>query len=258
MPTSSATTSGPNRAGPSSSLHIVRATSPAKSRLIIRLPDLSSPKATMAVAATVVDSGPSTELSNREMSKVGAATSSGSDMATVPVAWRRSIAALPQKALALVRQPKFWLACVVAIVVQVVLAMVITPAEEDLDRTDRPLTALKPWPKAPEAPPARIVVPAAPANVADESSESMPGATTPMGPTAPLEPATETASPGGQPFSAEGPGDLLSPTRMADNRSRADETIHFDGRTPSESDGATLGGISPLEPAPEQNTREQR
>ena len=255
MSTSSATNPGSNRAGPSATPHVVRATSPAKSRLIVRLPDLSGPKATVRAAA-VADAGLSTDLSSRETPKIGPSASMLPYLANIPVTLN-SIAGLPHKALELVRQPKFWLACVVAVMVQVVLALVITPSDRDLDR-DRPLTAAKPWPKTPATPAARIVVPAAPANAVDENGGPLPGATTPMGPTVPLEPTGEAASPGGEPFSAEAPGDRLAGTRTADNRNRVDEAPQFDGRAPGESDGATLGGIAPLEPTPGQNTNEQR
>jgi hypothetical protein len=171
---------------------------------------------------------------------------------------RRSLSGLPQKSLQVVRQPKFWLACVVAIAVQVVLALVVTPGEGD-DRDDgRPLTAAKPWPKTPAAPAARIIVPAAPTNVTEESAGSLPGGTTPMGPTGPLDPAMEEASPTGEPFSAEAPGDRFGATRMANNRRPSDEAARFDGRTTGESDGATLGGIAPLENATDPNNTEYR
>ncbi|HVX10322.1 MAG TPA: hypothetical protein VHC22_04035 [Pirellulales bacterium] len=263
MQTSSVINTSPGWAAPQPAPPGTRGTSPDESRLIVRLPDLSprpteTSAATTSAATTAAGAATDVAQSTGESRKERLLAVSEQLRARLSATCRRSLTGLPQKSLNVVRQPKFWLACVVAIAVQVVLALVVTPGEGDDRRDDRPLTAAKPWPKTPAAPAARIIVPAAPTNVTEDLGGSLPGGTTPMGPTVPLEPGLEEASPTGEPFSAEAPGDRFGPTRMVENRRQGDEAGHFDGRATAESDGATLGGIAPLEPAIDLNHSEHR
>jgi hypothetical protein len=170
--------------------------------------------------------------------------------------WQRTADILCQKVVPFVRQPKFWLACVTAVAVQVVLAAVMTPTEEDHPEHIR--TAANPRPKPAPLPAERIVVPPAPGP--HDSSEPVDGqkhgTTTPLGVTAPSD--SLDAGTMGQ-ATAETDVDELPPApRMAENRRLAPDDRKFDGVPVGEADGATLGGIEPLEPMSDSNLQEPR
>jgi hypothetical protein len=244
----------PGATGASANPRVVRATSPAKSRLTIRLPDLSSSRLTVAAQAkanvapaATGQVGPEMPPDDQHRGTATYAVSTEQAASTALAKLAVSSGGLPQKILTFVRQPKFWLACIVAVVVQVVLAFVMTPVEQDSDRDARPKHAAKPSEASPE-PAAHIVVPAAPVNVADEPNQPPPTATTPMGLTLPVDTATDATSTGDEELSAE----RFPETRMAENRPLVEAKARFDGRSTGGPDGATLGGISPVEPAPPQ------
>lgn len=255
---------GASRTGPTTTPSLVRATSPAKSRLTVRLPDLSAPRRTTDLASTAAE--PDAKEPFGPTSGVAAAVnppaSSGARGGHSARLRERlpSLEALPRKVLAFVRQPQFWLACVVAIAVQVVLAVVMTPAEGDSVRPER--TAAKPWPKSAPAPAVRIIVPSAPAptDVPEQADVPLHGTTTPMGLTVPWESSSDSAAP-----VVEGPTDAdsvnlrLPRTRTADRRRWADHAAgQLDGGAGGETDGATLDGILPMEPNPKSITTEKR
>ncbi|MGH7139901.1 MAG: hypothetical protein ACREHD_29535, partial [Pirellulales bacterium] len=112
------------------------------------------------------------------------------------------------------------------------------------DAEKRPPTWTRSEPKKAEEPAARIVVPAAPANLHDERSEPLPGTASPMGPTLHESP-NDVGVQGG---AAPDDGGHLPAARMAENRPFGDESAGLDGRPGNDADGATLGGIAPLEP----------
>ena len=257
MPPTHSATPGLRRAEPSAPARQVRATSPTKSRLTIRLPDLSTPRGATNDASATTDltdkihvasaTGVAAEVKPSSVAAIGEAASSLAQR--LP-----DMNALPQKVIAFMRQPKFWLACITAIAVQILLAAVMTPAEDAVE-SNRPRTAAKPWPKPTPAPAARIVVPAAPAPT-DVLDGPLHGATTPMGLTVPLDSSSDSAAPSGDaPARADGTSE--SSPRTADRRRWAEEGGQLDGRAVGEPDGATLGGIMPLEPNPESITNEQ-
>ena len=173
---------------------------------------------------------------------------SGQDKVAAAADFRASrLEGLSRKALEFVRQPNFWLACVVAVAVQIVLAFVMTPADAGPDGEKRPLTSAKgELKKFAEEPAARILVPAAPANLHDERSEPLPASASPMGPTSPQEPPNDASVQGNAPLSDM--GDRWPSARMAENRPLGDGSAGLDGRPDNHADGATLGGIAPLEP----------
>lgn len=258
--THSAAASGPSRAEPpGGSPHRRPITSPAKSRLTVRLPDLTAPRETPTASGGGFDRQSGSSVSHKVPqtpnpqsvidAEIEAAEPSGAD---------RSIETLPRKVMAFVRQPKFWLACIVAIAVQVLLAVVMTPAEGDNDQADRRRTAAKHWPKATPEPAARIMVPAAPlpAEALYQTGGAMEGATTPMGLAAPLDSSSD-AGPSGTTDSEAGNNPSPS-ARMADNHRMGGESAQFDGRAVGDVDGATLRGIIPLEPTPDSITNEHR
>lgn len=253
-----AASSGPSRAAPTNGSNPRQSiTSPAKSRLTIRLPDLNASRDLPNEGAPVDSNG----RSRLNKSVPQTAKSPPAAIVETTSVEPRTVASgrLPQKIIAVVRQPKFWLACVVAIAVQVLLAAVMTPAEGDSDREDSPPTAAEPPTKTVPAPAARIVVPAAPlpSEAMDPSDRSTEGATTPMGLTAPLDPSLDAAAPSGAETTEATAGTSPSPTaRMAENRRAVGENSQFDGRAVGEVNGATLGGIMPLEPAPDSITNE--
>jgi hypothetical protein len=245
----------------------VRATSPAKSRVTVRLPDLSaartpSPKAKIAEPGNALRCPDDAGAVASEGIEPRKATASGQDTLTAGIATgsggipaRREspsltgssrFQGLSRKTLEFVRQPKFWLACVVAVAVQIVLAFVMTPADAGPDGEKRMPTSAKSESKKAEEPAARIVVPAAPANLHDERSDLLPGSASPMGPTSPQEPTNDAGMQSSVPLSET--GGRLPAARMAENRQLGDESADLDHRSGHDADGATLGGIAPLEP----------
>lgn len=237
---------GAGRSTETASPHLVRATSPAKSRLTIRLPDLNSARSPLAASprqaplANPTANLPRSELAEAvETGATGQATAEG----TASTAWLRT---LPQKTLTFIRQPKFWLACVVAVAVQVVLAFAMTPAEDVPDGKKPTPGSAQPWQKAMEEPAARIVVPAAPVSVPDDHPDTSPAVTTPMGPALPFDATSDTIGQGSESETAESE-DQISTARMADKHSPTTAGARVAGRPAMQTDGATLGGIAPLD-----------
>lgn len=260
--TPSASGSGTSRAGPMAGPHFAQSTtSRTRTRTTIRLPDLSAPlERGRAVDRPINDSD------EVEMPSEATATLESSDPEAAPKlpATReplRSLLAHPlaEKCIAYVQQPKFWLACIVAVAVQVVLAAVMTPADGDSQPPTPRQTSAKRWSKPAAAPATRIVVPPAPTPADVEPADGLQnGTTTPLGVTAPLDGLSDVNATGGQASSDAGPLELLTPpARMADSRRLTDAGPHFDGRTAQSHEGATLGAIVPLEPSPEPNRNEQ-
>lgn len=220
------------------------APSTAKTPMTVRLPDLSGARKSAR---------PHEPASGKEIAKSSAAAIAQavdpSGAAARPVLVKEVLFA---KVVGVVRQPKFWLACVVFLAVQVILALVVPPREEEPPPFRVEVTTKSPETDAPPA--ARIVVPAAstPMEVL-EPAPAAEGLTTPMGAALPTEPGDAKA---GDPSTAmEDSGLPAPPTRMADSRGLG-EGGQFDGRA-LEPDGATLGGILPLAPNPEMNSGER-
>jgi hypothetical protein len=174
--------------------------------------------------------------------------------------WPRTTDLLRQRVIPFVRQPRFWLACITAIGVQVVLAAVMTPAEDD--HRDEIRTAAKAWPKPAPVPAERIVVPPAqgPHDLLDPPDHGKHGTTTPLGSTAHLDsPADATGATAAA--DTDGVDDTSAQVRVAENR-RLDDGRQFDRQFEAgpgeQADGATLGGIVPLGPMHESNLQEPR
>lgn len=225
---------------------LVRATSPAKSRLTIRLPDLNNARPALAAQAgqaksfSSASSAPTSEPA--ETLKHGQSGQAAVDTMQSPAWFRR----LPKRTLDFVRQPKFWLACVVAVAVQVVLAFVMTPAEGVSDGKKPTPGPAEAWQKAAEEPAARIVVPAAPVTVPDDHADAAPVLTTPMGPALPIEATSGATGPGSELLSAE-PQEQSPAERLAAEHLPAAAGARVAGRPAVQTDGATLGGIAPLD-----------
>jgi hypothetical protein len=183
----------------------------------------------------------------------GAATS----LVSVARSWQRTTDILRQKVVPFVCQPRFWLACITAIGVQVFLAAVMTPAQDDPGDPIR--TAANPWPKAAPAPAERIVVPPPQGShdLIDPPDGGKHGTTTPLGPTAHLDSSSDSAGASGQPLGeADGVNETSAQMRVAENRRLAGDARQFDGGLVGPADGATLEGIVPLESMPESNLHE--
>ncbi|HET6882196.1 MAG TPA: hypothetical protein VFI31_18675 [Pirellulales bacterium] len=240
----------------SANQRVIRATSPAKSRVTIRLPDLSGSRlisTDQPAAPAPLERESRQQHPEPSFGRQASAYETAQPTEPAGTATPRQSASLGEwgaKIVAFVRQPKFWLACIVAAAVQVVLAFAMTPVEKDADHETR-LQPPPKWQSKPSEPPAHIVVPAAPVTGAEEPQQAPLGATTPMGPSAPVEPTSENESPAGDALSAERPEERFSATRMVEKRGLVDDSRRFDGR-PAAPDGATLGGIAPVEPAPPQ------
>ncbi|HVA45425.1 MAG TPA: hypothetical protein VNH11_03480 [Pirellulales bacterium] len=246
----------------------------AKSPLTVRLPDLNAGRATARIDAATAD-GTGRLVSTAAVP--GTASPSVSSQAASPTSRERLATKLsffaPRKPLfrsakadffakviGFVRQPKFWLACFVFAAVQVVLALVVTPGEEDYGQAERVEAAPQKWAAPESAPAARIVVPAAPnpAEAIEPGGGVSDGTTTPMGLAAPIEPSVDAQGADGDALTEAASALSASPpTRMAENRRRAAGSGQFDGKSVREPDGATLGGIVPLGPNPETNSHEQ-
>ena len=205
----------------------------------VRLPDLTGERKSRRIDSAVA----SETTPKASAAMVVAPTDETAPAARLDLSKEQLIA----KAMGIVRQPKFWLACVVFIGVQIVLALVVPPNDEAEEPLAPPTVTQSSEPDS--VPAARIVVPAAP--TPPEVIEPAPatGVTTPMGAALQGEPA-DAKAPGDAAITmdeADAPGPV---PRMADSRSLGDGT-QFDGRTTATSDGATLGGIMPLAPTPE-------
>lgn len=260
MTSSSTSLPSPGRSAEPTGPTLVRATSPAKSRLTIRLPDLNTVGPPAAASASALRQAPMASPINPSHGSELAETATNSpaeqdkQAAGQSPAWIRE---LPRKTLDLVRQPKFWLACIVAVAVQVVLAFVMTPAEGVSDGKKPPQAPAQAWQKAPEEPAARIVVPAAPVSVPDDHSETAPSVTTPMGPALPFDPTTDITGSGSNALTVDGPDEQVPAARMADKQSHTEGGRSID-RPAQQMDGATLGGIAPLEPGASLEKHETR
>jgi hypothetical protein len=234
------------------------ATNRSKSRLTIRLPDVSAPREPPRAESNSVD--PVSETARPAAPSPLKAAIGAALPATISQIGKPLSHPIVGKVVAFVRQPKFWLACITAIAVQVALAAVMTPAKDDRDQPERPRTAAKRWSKPVSTPAARIVVPPAqtPNDDIEPANNPKTGTTTPLGVPAPLETSSDTDGPNGQALSGTDASGLLTPpTRMADNRRLAGDGRPLDGRSAGPIEGATLGGIVPLEPGPESNSHEQ-
>lgn len=241
----------PGRGAETVSPKLVRASSTGKSRLTIRLPDLNSPRSPATAPASQASpvqttlTNPISTSPDVELAETAQSGPTGQAAARrVAAEWLHS---LPRKTITFVRQPKFWLACVVAVAVQVVLAFVMTPAEGVPDGQKPEQPPAPPWQKAVEEPAARIEVPAAPVNVSDEHSDTAPAVTTPMGPAFP-ESASDAAGQDGEPHTAGVQEQPPPAARVADNHSRTSGIDGVAKRPLAEAAGASLGGIAPFDP----------
>lgn len=240
---------------------LVRSASPGKSRLTIRLPDLNNPRRPAAAPSTPAPPAHlplagSTSMAPEMEHAAGNENGDSRQTATArsaPVEW---LHAFSRKTIGFVRQPKFWLACVVAVAVQVVLAFAMTPAEDAPDGQKPEQAPAPAWQKAAEEPAARIVVPAAPASVPDEHADTVPAVTTPMGP-AFSDPASDAAGHGGVPQTTAGPEQPAPTAFVADNHPRATGVAGAVDQ-PVGGDGATLGGIAPFDPEVSPDQHETR
>lgn len=206
------------------------------SRLTVRLPDLTSPRP-RAVARSLETmehrfADEANQLPQQEAREY-------EDDAAAPI--------LLARAYRFVGQPKFWLACVTAIAVQVVLALVFTPAA-------KPTMSPRARPRATAAAPAhpgaaRIVVPPAesPATPAASATTATDILAAPqMQPTPPVDAATpwEPLPPTSADPSegADMNGEAQSAPRLAEQKRLADDQ-QYDGRAAQESLGARLEGV---------------
>ncbi|HWB08415.1 MAG TPA: hypothetical protein VG826_04295 [Pirellulales bacterium] len=234
--------------------------------LTIRLPDISSPRDSAKDLSHARRDPPHSPGPTAEAQAAGPSPTPLTGRAALAAEqWRRTADILLKKAdilrtrvVPFVRQPKFWLACVTAIGVQVLLAAIMTPAEEGPSEHVR--TAANPWRKPAPVPPERIVVPPAQGShdAGDAVDSEKHGTTTPLGATAPLDAPKGTGPV--EPASTE-TDDVVGASpfpRMAENRRLAGDGRKFDGVPSGDADGATLGGIVPLEPMPETNLHEPR
>lgn len=211
------------------------------SRLTVRLPDLTSPRPRPAASSPQKIDPRFVDEANEAMRQVA---SEHEEDAAAPTLWAR--------VYRFVGQPKFWLACVTAIAVQVVLALAFTPAA-------KPTAAPRPPRKtAAAAPPqstgvARIVVPPAetPTTASAEASSATDLLASPqMQPTPPIDaaapweplPPTSADPSEGTDTRGEAPGAprLAEQKRLADNQ-------QYDGRAAQESLGARLEGVMPID-----------
>jgi hypothetical protein len=229
--------------------------------MTIRLPDVSAPSGLgreigRAVDDTLADVAPATGTATLDAAEyeVPSTPPAANERRPSPLAHP-----LVETCAAYVRQPKFWLACIVAVAVQVLLAAVMTPADGDREQLAPRQTSAKQWSKPAAAPATRIVVPPAQTPGDAEPAEGLKnGTTTPLGVTVPMDGLSDMNGPTGQASGDAEPLELLTPpTRMADIRRLADAAAQFDGRNGQSHEGATLGAIVPLEPIPETNRNEQ-
>ena len=215
----------------------------ATSRLTVRLPDMTAPP-------------PSLAAKQREKDEPGSFAEeprSEQELTQHDDAERTIAATALARIYQFVGQPKFWLACITAIGVQVVLALVFTPAAPP---NAAPRVVRKASAEAPQrAGAARIVVP--PAETPGASATTVPGADELAAPRIqpappvdaetmwePLPPASADPSDGA---AATGKTDGVRPgPRLAEQKRLAGEQT-YDGRTAQESLGATLEGVMPID-----------
>lgn len=161
-------------------------------------------------------------------------------------------AAPPQGILArfyhFVGQPKFWLACITAIGVQVVLALFFTPAPSSSGAASGQHKAVA-APK--QAAPARIVVPPAkvsspqgPTSTADHLMVPQMQPAPPPDAATQVEPLPSTSSAPVE--GANAASSWLQERRLAERRSLAAER-KYDGQATAEAIGATLEGVAPVD-----------
>jgi hypothetical protein len=266
MPQTSAS-SGPGRAG--STANPPGGASREKSCLTIRLPDLSPPAsspsdtARNSIHARQNESRQRNAIRGTRYAKAFlplvtslAASVAGRLQHTTDVLHARVIPILRARVLPFVRQPKFWLACVTAVAVQVVLAAVIPPAEDDPPEEIR--TAANHWPKRATAPSERIVVPPAQGShdTIEPADSGKQGTTTPLGVTAPLDSSSGAAGAEQTSQPADGLDEPPHALRTAENRRLTAEGRQFDRVPAGDADGATLGDIVPLEPMSDSHLHE--
>lgn len=211
------------------------------SRLTVRLPDLTSPRPRAAARSLVTTDHRFADEANQ--APPHEATEHVDD-AAAPT--------LLARVYRFVGQPKFWLACITAIAVQVVLALVFTPAAQP---TAAPRTQRK---AAPAVSPqrtgvARIVVPPAesPATAsAGATSATDIFASPQMQPTPPVDAATPWESlPPTSADPSEGAdtrGEAPGAPRLAEQKRLAHDQ-QYDGRAAQESLGARLEGVMPID-----------
>jgi hypothetical protein len=264
--------SGPARAG--STADPPGGTSKEESCLTIRLPDLS-PILNPHVSPPR-ESASNSSHSRQDESRQGnanrgaryakaflpvltslAASLAGPRQRTTDVFHAKVIPILRTRVLPFFCQPKFWLACVTAVAVQVVLAAVMPPAEDDPPEEIR--TAANRWPKSTTVRSERIVVPPAQGShdTIDPVDSGKQGTTTPLGVTAPLDSSAEGANSTEQTSTAaDGVDEPPQAPRMAENHRLRAEGRQFDRVPAGDADGATLGGIEPLEPMADSHLHE--
>ncbi|HJT33761.1 MAG TPA: hypothetical protein VJ783_17070 [Pirellulales bacterium] len=212
------------------------------SRLTVRLPDLTSPRPRpVAPSPETIDPRYVDEANQAPPHEA----TEHVDDAAAPT--------LLARVYRFIGQPKIWLACITAIAVQVILALVFTPPAKPTaaPRTQRkPASAVSPQ----RTGVARIVVPPA-ETPTTASAEATSGATDllaspQMQPTPPIDAAapweplpTTSADPSeGTDTRGEAPG----APRLAEQKRLADDQ-QYDGRAAQESLGARLEGVMPID-----------
>ncbi len=206
--------------------------------LTVRLPDLTSPVAPRAGRSKPDAASP--EAFGNASSAVTELGPSAREHAAKPSLFAR--------VCQFIGQPKFWLACLTAIVVQIVLALAFAPAAPEAEPAATP-------PKAPAAPPrteaARIIVPPAEPSSAKGAAPATDLLTAPqMQPAPPADAASQieplpsiSPAPG---ESVELMGDSPLGPRVAEQRSLADDR-QYDGQATPEAIGAKLEAVAPVD-----------
>ncbi|HEX7447819.1 MAG TPA: hypothetical protein VF306_09760 [Pirellulales bacterium] len=149
-----------------------------------------------------------------------------------------------------IMQPKFWLACITAVVVQVVLALVFTPPPPAADPAPGRRKASV---ASDRAPPSRIVVPPAESSSAQGAAPATDLLTAPqMQPAPPADAAMQIeplpATPAAPLEGTEAASGHPQGARVAEQR-RLAEQRRYDGQPAAEAFGATLEGVSPIDDA---------
>lgn len=210
-------------------------------RITIRLPDLSSPASIAAAKsagsehrdASAVPTGPPPDFADRR--------SRSKQMAGV---WLT-------RAYKVVGQPRFWLACLTAIGVQVVLALVCAPVPKPAAASRAPHRSAA---VSQPAGPARIVAP--PAETSARDAAALPAAdilaAPQMQPAPPAdaiqarEPLPPTTS---DPYEGAANDDgARSAPRLAEQK-RLGGDLKYDGAAANQPRGASLDGIVPVDDA---------
>lgn len=203
--------------------------------LTVRLPDLSSPSAAPPGTA---------EPGHNRDERVGPPGLPLQDTrGAAPELLRRGVFA---RVYQFVGQPKFWLACLTAIGVQVVLALVFSPAAPKTDSHAPRKSPVPPERAAAtrivvppaESPPARAGIPSADALAAPQMQPAPPADAAML-----AEPPTTSATP------LEGAAtssDSIHTPRLAEQRGFARQQ-RYDGQTGSEALGATLEQVVPVD-----------